>query len=287
MPFPTESIIQLSVIIPVYNDTESLQQCLDALTHQEDPGTAWEIIVVDNNSSPPITNVVDVSEKVRVFHEPTPGSYAARNRGIDEARGELLAFTDADCLPSPSWLAHGLAHMRQTSSDIAGGRIDMIFQDEQPNVWEYYDAASFLRQEKYVLKHHFGATANLFVRRDAILRYGRFDPSLRSGGDAEFCKRLVSQGATLSYAENACIRHPARYRFRQIIKKLDRVSEGIEDRSTDPPSPPKLRMLLPPRSIPPVDGVSTDASFRWKLRGAYTLIRWYLFIRALRRYLCS
>src|ERR1041385_8126335 len=103
----------VSVIIPVWNDPERLTKCLDALRKQTYPAHSYEIIVVDNGSAVPVDRVVASYGHARVVHEQRVGSYAARNSGLKVARGQVIAFTDADCLPAPDWIEKGVAHLKR------------------------------------------------------------------------------------------------------------------------------------------------------------------------------
>src|ERR1041385_9155423 len=102
----------VSVVIPVLGDAERLALCLDALDRQTLPANRFEVIVVDNASDRDEAIAAVVAEhapRFRLLHEPRPGSYAARNRAIADARGTIIAFTDADCIPRPDWLERGIA----------------------------------------------------------------------------------------------------------------------------------------------------------------------------------
>ncbi len=91
----------VSVIIPVYNDAGRLRICLAALHKQTYDSDRYEIIVIDNGSDPsPVMDNLKVEfDNVVYDQELTPGSYAARNKGITIAKGDVIAFTDADCIP--------------------------------------------------------------------------------------------------------------------------------------------------------------------------------------------
>src|SRR5262245_46024865 len=101
----------VSVIIPVYNNPDGLRRCLHALEAQTYPKSRYEIIVVDNGSDTPPADMVRAFDRVTLLEEAVPSSYAARNRGLAQARGEVIAFTDSDCIPAPDWLAHGVANL--------------------------------------------------------------------------------------------------------------------------------------------------------------------------------
>ena len=103
----------VSVIIPVYNDSARVKICLEALEKQTYPQNLYEVIVVDNASDeyPAIKDVVCQFSQAIAAYESRPGSYAARNKGISLAKGDIIAFTDADCIPAKNWIEKGVANL--------------------------------------------------------------------------------------------------------------------------------------------------------------------------------
>ena len=95
----------ISVIIPAKNAAKTLRECLLAALHQENfqYGQDYEVIVVDDGST---DNTAQIAEKlnVTIIRQSNAGAAAARNAGAKLARGTVLAFTDADCAPSSTWL---------------------------------------------------------------------------------------------------------------------------------------------------------------------------------------
>jgi glycosyltransferase involved in cell wall biosynthesis len=95
----------VSVIVPVYNGQKTIDMCLKALTNLNWQKQKLEIIVVDNKSTDRTCDFIQRYSNVRLIHEnKILSSYGARNRGIQTAKGEIIAFTDADCKPSDQWL---------------------------------------------------------------------------------------------------------------------------------------------------------------------------------------
>ena len=244
----------VSVIIPVYNDPDGVKRCLKALQAQQYPSERFEIIVVDNNSTPPLCPKLSSFPGVRCLVETKRGSYAARNRGIRESNGEVVAFTDADCIPDPAWIQAGVSQMCINDAKLIGGKVEFIFQKRTPNTWEYYDANHFLDQEKYVHELGIAATANLFVERTIFDRYGTFNRDLMSGGDVEFTRRASRAGETIEYAENAVVHHPARSTFKGLLRKVRRVYTGMIESDIQKGKkiefPSKIRSWIPTRSVP-------------------------------------
>ena len=221
----------VSIIIPAYNDGPRLTLCLEKLAHQTYPADRFEIIVVDNGSTPPLQPFVDPFPNARAIIETQPGSYIARNKGITAATGEVIAFTDSDCLPEPDWLAHGVAAITAAPTiGLVAGRIDVFAQDpNRPTLAERYEVVRGFPVQEYIERWNFGPTANIFTRRDVLEKAGSFDAELKSGGDSEWCKRVHTAGFETHYSEAAVIRHPARTTVGAIWRKARRVAGGLHD----------------------------------------------------------
>ena len=218
----------VSIIIPTFNDSKRLQHCLSLLENQTYPKHFYEVIVVDNNSSDDIAQVVAEFEHANYAFEPTPGSYIARNKALTIAKGEILGFTDSDCASALDWIEQGVAQvLAHPGCGFVAGRIDFSFEDpENPTAAELYDSMHFLRQEKYVREANFGVTANLFTTPQMFEAVGVFDATLKSGGDSEWGKRVHAAGYSQFYAENVIVTHPARSDLKTLIRKQCRVHQG-------------------------------------------------------------
>lgn len=227
MPSP-----RVSVIIPVHNDRERLARCLDALDAQR-AAPAFEVVVVDNGSSDdPAQALAGRGAHVRMVGESTAGSYAARNTALKLVHGSILAFTDADCVPFPDWLAQGVKALdADPTLDLVAGRIELFPADpSHRTVAETYEAVYGFQQEEYVRDRHYGATANLFARRGVVDRIGPFDARLKSGGDKEWGQRAHAAGLRIGYARDAVVGHPMRHRLSELGKKVRRTWGGELDR---------------------------------------------------------
>jgi glycosyltransferase involved in cell wall biosynthesis len=222
----------VSVIIPVFNDPERLKTCLLALEQQTYPQNLYEVIVVDNASNESIEELVSKFAQVKPTYEASPSSYAARNKGISLAKGEILAFTDADCIPGLDWIEKGVASLTTSPNcGLVAGRIDIFFRNpEQPTPVELYDSIALkFTQESDVKNQHFSATANLFTFKHVIDTVGGFDATLKSGGDREWGERVFQAGYKQVYADDACIKHPARHSFSQLYTRVARFVGGKHD----------------------------------------------------------
>ncbi|WP_376695204.1 glycosyltransferase family 2 protein [Wenzhouxiangella sp. EGI_FJ10305] len=250
-----------SIIIPVYNHWHLVPTLLDCLARQTLPQDAFETMLVDNGSEvfePPES----LPANARIITCETPGSYAARNRGIEKARGDWLVFTDADCRPRPDWLENLMAATNQLTDrggrglqaankrtseqaneqTLLAGPVEMVPQNDPPNRWEIYDLVRGIPQVWYV-KRGYAATANLAVSAALMGRLGGFDAARMSGGDAEFCRRAAVQGASLEYIPGAIVEHPARSTRPELVAKLRRIKAGQVGRGD---WRRRLRTFLPP-----------------------------------------
>jgi glycosyltransferase involved in cell wall biosynthesis len=215
----------VTVVVPVRNGADTIPACLGGLAEQTG-APAFEVVVVDNGSDDDTAAVAQrCAPGVRVVCEQRRGSYAARNAGIAAADASVLAFTDADCVPEPGWLA-GASAALERGADLAAGRVVMQ-HSPRPSTVERYDSAVYLRQEDLVTQHGWAVTANLVVRRSVFDAVGWFDSTLPSGGDREFCQRAVAAGHRLEYVPDAVVRHQPRTRLREIWHVNRRIGSGF------------------------------------------------------------
>ncbi|MCC5634379.1 glycosyltransferase family 2 protein [Nostoc sp. CHAB 5844] len=222
----------VSVIIPVFNDTERLLICLKALEKQTYPQELYEVIVVDNGSEESIKDVVCQFEQVQVTYEARPGSYVARNKGISIAKGKIIAFTDSDCIPASDWIEKGVNKLLSTlNCGLVAGRIDFFFKNpDRLTPVELYESIEFpFDQETNVKKNKFGVTANLFTFKYVIDKVGVFDEELKSGGDRQWGERVFQAGYQQIYADDVRIKHPARHSYPQLYKRMARFVGGKHD----------------------------------------------------------
>lgn len=220
--------LMVSVIIPTFNDGSLLEKCLFALENQTYPKECYEIIVVDNGSSDDVESIVEKFSQAKLCFESKSGSYNARNKGVSIAVGEILAFTDADCLPQRDWIEIGVDSFTTTPHcGIVAGKIEIYFVNaNHPTPTELYESLYAFPQEKYVEDESYGVTANLFTSRPVFDRVGLFNSHLKSGGDYEWGKRVKSSGLNVVYINDLKVAHPARVSFAQIRRKIARVSKG-------------------------------------------------------------
>ena len=180
-----------SAIVPCFNGERYLRQCIEALFAQTVPRDDYEVILIDNNSRDRSLEIAGSIPGLIILQEKIQSSYAARNRGVRHSKGEILAFTDADCIVSPKWLeAIGSALADPAAALILGGR---RYVGESVFVGAVADYES--QKAKYICTERkrelfFGYTNNMSVSREAFLRCGPFLEIAR-GADSVFVSKVV------------------------------------------------------------------------------------------------
>lgn len=228
----------VSVVICTYNRAQSLHRTLESLAAMSlPPDFSWELVVVDNNSTDQTPKVVaDFAAAhafdVRYVFEKNQGLSHARNRGIVEATGDILAFVDDDIVVTSNWLASIARGFSDLNADCIGGKILPLWEGPVPT-WLTQDLYGYLG-----LLDHGDAPirmttpdlwgANYAVRRSLFSKYGQFNVTLGrtpdklyAGEETDFSRRLLQGGAHLWYCAQAVVYHrvPAARMTKSYLRK--------------------------------------------------------------------
>jgi glycosyltransferase involved in cell wall biosynthesis len=213
-----------SVVVCTRNRSALLADACDSMLGLESPTGGWEILIVDNASTDDTRQVADsVRDRapalVRVVDEPTVGLSSARNRGITDARGRVIAFLDDDAFPGSRWLVALVDALAQDGVACAGGPVEPLFEGELPpwfsgrylpylTVWDLGSQPIELRYNEYP------RGANMAFARSAVERFGGFSThlgrkgkSLLSCEETELCLRFERGGLRTVYVPSARVRH--------------------------------------------------------------------------------
>lgn len=215
----------VSVIIPTYHDWDRLEICIKALKEQTYPKERFEVVIINNdpNDTPP---ELDPQENFTLLSEPKPGSYAARNAGIQIAKGEILAFTDSDCTPFLDWVEKAVAFFSQNPGvDRLAGQVN-LFLVKGNSASSLYEKVFAFNQETNARKGT-SVTANMWARKKVFDITGVFDHHMKSGADVLWGRKANEKGHIIAYAPLVRVWHPARYDINQLIIKARRVYGGI------------------------------------------------------------
>jgi GT2 family glycosyltransferase len=224
------SASHVSVIIPTYGRSESLRHTLAALAKQDMRG--FEVVVVDDGSPEPVSEDVapttDVFE-LRIIRQQNAGPAAARNLGAREARGEILAFTDDDCLPRPDWLSTLTREILSHPEALVGS---LTFNGLPDNNWSatsqliidlVYDHFNRDPENAYFL-----ASNNLACRRELFLSLGGFDTSFPRAGaeDRDFCDRWRMTKHPIRLIREPLVEHRHAQTLRKFLDLHYRYGRG-------------------------------------------------------------
>ncbi len=205
--------LEISIIIPTYNRCESLKTTLDSVLAQETNNNFdYEVIVVDNNSTDKTKELLDSykrshKERFRYIFEPEQGVSCARNRGIKEAKGEILAFTDDDCVVTNNWLSEIRNEFNNNAllTLLAGRTLRLNRESEKFSLRTPKQRAEF----KFPYSPwEIGHGNNLAVKKGKLKKIGKFDNSFRlSGEDTDLIYRLLKTGNKVFYSPNLLVYH--------------------------------------------------------------------------------
>jgi glycosyltransferase involved in cell wall biosynthesis len=211
----------ISVIIPHLNQEDYLKTGLEALHAQRGITSNVEIIVVDNGSARLPEMICSAWPEVRLVSESTPGPGPARNRGIREARGEILAFVDADCRADPGWLAAIEAAFADGETRIIGGDVKVGYEDpSRPTFLEPYENIYHYRNKEHIAEGYSG-TGNLATLPSVVAKVGPF-AGIEVAEDRDWGLRARAAGYTTRYVPEMIVLHPARKTFAELTRKWDR-----------------------------------------------------------------
>jgi len=208
-PFPDAvraSWPKVSVVVCAYNAADTLEDCLASLDRLTYPD--YEVILVNDGSRDATGDIGRRHARVRVIDVPNAGLSAARNVGLAEARGEIVAYTDADTRVDRDWLTF-LVQPFQTSDVVGSGGPNVVPADDPPIaqcVARAPGGPTHVLLDDRIAEHVPGC--NMAFRRDALLAIGGFNPIyLRAGDDVDVCWRLQARGWRIGFSAAALVWH--------------------------------------------------------------------------------
>ncbi len=206
----------VSCIVPVFNGERYLAAALDSILAQTWP--PLEVIVVDDGSTDGTAHIVaGYGAEVSYIHQATAGPAAARNRGLDSARGEFLAFLDADDLWHKEKLARQMAHFdARPELDLCSAHVENFWS---PDVKREKDRPS----DGGLAKTQPGVTPVIVARRALFDQIGPFDAALMHRDAMEWLSRAVDAEAVMETLPDVLV-------FRRIHRDNMSRRRGHDDR---------------------------------------------------------
>ena len=218
---------RISIIVATYNRAKQLLGTLESLVQQDLPAVEWECVVVDNNSKDDTQKLFSgFVEKhsefnLRIVREERQGLSFARNRGIEESRGEIIAIIDDDELVNKEFAKSYLEFFTKCDNAVvAGGRVVPNYPSGQPSWLSHFTEKPIANPTDWgdnirkFPKGRIPAGGNMAFRREILLKYGGFDTTLgRVGGkltggeESDLFERLANDGVEFWYVPDAIIYH--------------------------------------------------------------------------------
>jgi len=237
-PWPAERET-VTVIVCTRDRAQDLDLCLTALAAQT--YSPAEVIVVDNAPRDDSTREVAGRHGARRVVEGRPGLNWARNKGLQAARGSIVAYVDDDARPAPGWLAAIVDTFAWGGVD--GGidavtglvvpaeletRAQHMFENVYGGMGKGFKTILHSQRGRSLSfePHRYGVGCNMAFRRDALCRLGGFDPALETGtlagggGDLDVFQRVIENGGTIVYRPDATVTHVHRRTLRQLRRQL-------------------------------------------------------------------
>lgn len=204
----------VSIIVPAYNSATTLAECLRACLNQTHADT--EVIVVDDGSTDDTHAVVECLP-VRYVRQLNRGPAAARNHGARVAQGEVIAFTDADCVPNTDWIERLLEGFSGDTVAVGG---TYGIRNESSLLARLVHEEIVLRHERFKDTVDFLGSFNVAYRKEAFDAAGGFDESFpyASGEDNDLAYRLQDAGGVLRFRSDARVKHYHPTKLRAYLK---------------------------------------------------------------------
>ena len=224
-----------SIVVPTRDRPLQLATCLAAFPDLNYPTDHFDVIIVDDGSKAPLSEVAARFQKrlnIRLLTQSPSGPATARNFGASHSQAEYLAFIDDDCEPDVNWLKN-IADMFRLSPDSGiGGKTNNALTDNLysatsqliiDRIYNYYND-----DNSGSAKPLFFTSNNLAIPRKLFEQMGGFDKSfpIAAAEDREFCNRWIKQGNQFVYAPDATVKHSHWLSFRKFLRQHFNYGRG-------------------------------------------------------------
>lgn len=201
MTIPEKELPFVSIILPAYNESKYISECLMSLVTQSYPRDCFEIIVVDNGSEDDTLEIAKrYVDKALVLKEGNVG--AVRNFGVTNAKGEILAFLDSDCRVDTNWLSHGVRKLISTPNSVIGGALthSSVGANWIQKYWVLESVNSRGHQKELM-------GSCIFIFKSTFEKVDGFNERVTSGEDTELSIKLRQHGCIIDIDRDLKISH--------------------------------------------------------------------------------
>jgi len=209
---------KVSVIVPAYNSEKTLKYCLNSLINQDYKN--YEILVIDNNSTDKTKQIINFfqkkSKKIRYLFESKKSRGAARNKGIEKVKTEIILMTDSDCITPKDWISKMTEVLIKENQEIVMGYEENTLK----NFW----SNNIHKENKKFLKNNLKNdyidtldTKNIIVRTK-LMKKLKFNPDLKNLEDFDLFIRLKHNNIKIRFAPEIRVKHFHKNSFSKTIK---------------------------------------------------------------------
>lgn len=224
---------KVSVVIPVKNGAAHIRELLDSLMEVDYNKDKLEIVVVDGNST---DNTREIASQypVKILTEERPGLNAARNTGIKHSDGEIIAFTDFDCVVPKDWIWKIVENSQNSHAGCIGGNVQGYYDD----FLSRYSDESIIPVMRIFKKREvldavkppqgYPAGCNMAFMREALKKAGGFDESVKYGFDEdELVERICRSGYKMVLDPDVLVKHKHRSTLQNLLKQTFNYGRGL------------------------------------------------------------
>jgi len=199
----------VSVIVPVFNSAKVVGDCITSLLDQDYPKENYEIIIVDDGSTDNVKDVVSGLRGVRFIPQQHAGPAAARNLGVAKASGDIVLFTDADCIPNQDWIRQMVEPFSDAGvAGVSGTYRTLNSASLMARFVGYEIAHRHARMSRFDSIDFIG-TAYAGYRKSVFEKFNGFDTGFAtsSGEDPDLSFRMDAAGNRLVFQPHAVVAH--------------------------------------------------------------------------------
>lgn len=222
-----------TIVIPTYKRFDQLRECLHSISRLDYPRDDFEVVVVDDGSPSSPGSIVEPFQSqfnLRLVIQPHAGPATARNRGVSEASGAFIAFTDDDCMPAPNWLTRLRCRLdADPGSVIAGNTVNTLtdnpYSTASQMLIDYLNAYYNKENARFLTSN------NMALSKEVFTKIGGFDTTfpLAAAEDREFCDRCVHFGLKTVFAPEAVVRHAHPLTLKRFIRQHYNYGRGANN----------------------------------------------------------
>lgn len=248
------STMLVSIVIPTYNSTDTIVECISSIRNQNYKGN-YEIVVVDNGSNDDTVTKLNRIGIKNVIISPDTTVYGSRNIGVKKSKGEILVFLDSDCIAFDEWLSSGVKMLDY--SDVVAGKI--VPKNTDKSFLYYYDKYILCHARERDIKNVNIAAGNAFIKRKVFENLYGFRDDIVTAGDSIFSMMAKKNGYKVVFCENAIVSHPVDTMSKKL-RGLFREGAGAQIKSPYKYEKDKIRVKIKKRIMQMIIQYKDDLS---------------------------